>query len=70
MKRTIAKLASAIIDLAGDIGTEAQALGDADSIAAARSGVLLLKAQKAMNRARDAIRVAVQENSPNCKDTT
>ena len=60
MKATIKRLAEHVIDLAGDVGIEAESLDDGDTIAAARCAMLLLRAQKAMNRARDAIRAARQ----------
>lgn len=59
MKRTITRLASSIIDLTGEIGTEAEALSDDPGIAGAECVIYLRDAQRAMNQARDALRLAV-----------
>ena len=58
MKQTITRLASTIIDLAGEVGTVAEAAGS-DSIFAAETVILLRDCQRMMNQARDALRLAV-----------
>ena len=58
MKQTITRLASSIIDLAGEVGTTAEAAGS-DSIFAAETVILLRDCQRMMNQAREALRLAV-----------
>lgn len=62
MKQTITRLASSIIDLAGEVGTVAEAAA-ADSIFAAETVILLRDCQRLMNQARDALRLAVANGS-------
>ena len=59
MKTTLTRLASSIIDLAGEIGTEAEALANDPGITGAEAVLHLRDAQRAMNQARDTLRIAV-----------
>lgn len=59
MKRTIARLASAIIDLTGELGTEAEGLADDPGIAGAEAVLYLRDAQRNLNQAREALRLAI-----------
>lgn len=66
MKQTITRLAASI-DLAGEVGTVAEAAAG-DSIFAAETVILLRDCQRMMNQALDALRLAVangkQEANP------
>ncbi len=64
MKRTIASVAEHIIDLAGEIGTEAEALADDPGISGAEAVLHLRDAQRALNQARDAVRLAIANGKP------
>ena len=62
MKQFINILASSIIDLASEIGTEAEALADDPGIVGAECVFHLRDAQYALNRARDALRLSITKN--------
>jgi hypothetical protein len=67
MKQTITRLAGHIIDLAGDVGTEAESLADDPGIPGAETVLHLRDAQRAMNQARDALRLAVANGEQEAK---
>lgn len=69
MTRTIARLASTIIDLASEIGTDAEAL-DGDCIFAAETVICLRDARHLMNQARDAFRLAAQHSEKKTRNDT
>jgi hypothetical protein len=67
MKQTITRLAASIIDLAGEIGTEAEAVPDDSGIFGAEAVLHIRDAQQAMNQARDALRLAIMNGNKNGK---
>jgi hypothetical protein len=67
MTKTIAHLAAVIIDQAGAIGLQAEAL-DGDSIVAAEAIIHMRDAQRAMNAAADAIKRAAAMRSDKMAD--
>lgn len=59
MKRTITRLAESIIDLAGEISTEAESAPEDPGISGAECVLHLRDAQRALNAARDSLRLAI-----------
>jgi hypothetical protein len=59
MKQAITRVASSIIDLAGEIGTEAEALADDSGIVGMECILYLLGAQRALDQARDVLRFEI-----------
>ena len=68
MKQTITRLTSSIIDLSGELGTEAETSNN-DSIFAAETVILLRDCQRKMNQARDALRLAIANRDQESKPT-
>jgi hypothetical protein len=67
MTKTVAHLAAVIIDQAGAIGLQAEAL-DGDSIIAAEAIICMRNAQREMNQAADAMARAVAMRSDKMAD--
>jgi hypothetical protein len=59
MKTTIKHLAEQIIDLAGELGIDADALDDEGGISGAETVVHLRDAQRSLNMAKDALALAI-----------
>jgi hypothetical protein len=65
MKKIITQLAEHVIDLAGEIGTDAEALPDDAGIIGAEAVIHLRDAQQCLHQARDALRLTLtQRNNP------
>jgi hypothetical protein len=67
MKRTIKRLAEHIIDQAGELGIQADALPDDAGIFSAEAVLHLRDTQRALNQARDALRLAIANGTGNEK---